>query len=267
MMASVANAPEDSRLPVDLHVFRLLSDNCGALVHDRATGLCAAIDAPEAGPIHAAAIARGWTISHLFITHEHGDHVQGSEELVRRTGCAIIGPAEARPVATPDRVVGEGDRVMLGETAFEIWATPGHAAGHLCWVAEEARLAAVGDVVFVMGCGRLIGDTAPQMWRSLSRIATLPDDVTLITGHDYTASNARFARAVEPGNAAIAERADEAERRAAAGTFWALTTVGEEKRTNPFLRAGEPAMMATLGQSDPGASFARLRQMKNDFRG
>jgi hydroxyacylglutathione hydrolase len=122
-------------------------------------------------------------------------------------------------------------------------------------------------VVFVMGCGRLFGDTAPLMWRSLNRIAELPDDVTLITGHDYTRSNARFARAVDPDNTAVTARAEEAEVRAAAGSFWAVTTVGEEKATNPFFRATDPAMLARLGIDDPVEAFAALRQMKNAFRG
>jgi hydroxyacylglutathione hydrolase len=258
---------EPRAVPIDLHVFRCLSDNCGALVRDRASGLCAAVDAPEAGPVHAAAIAMGWTISHLFITHEHADHIEGAAELARRTGCEIIGPAEAKAGAPVDRVVGEGDHVMLGETGFDIWSTPGHAAGHLCWISREARLALVGDVMFVMGCGRLFGDTAPLMWRSLSRLAGLDDDVTVVTGHDYTWANARFARAMEPANNAITARAEEAERRAAAQDFWAVTTIGEEKRTNPFLRAGEPGLMAAAGTVDPAVSFAHLRQLKNSFRG
>lgn len=252
---------------LELHVFRCLSDNCGALLRDTATDLCAAVDAPDAGAVHAAAVAKGWSISHLFITHEHADHIQGVEDLTRRTGCEVIGPAAAGKVAPLDRIVGEGDQIRLGETLFEIWDTPGHAAGHVTWVSQAGKMALVGDVAFVMGCGRLSGDTAPQLWQALSRLAALPDDVTLVTGHDYTFSNARFARHVEPGNAAIEARAQEAARRAEAQDFWAVTTLGEEKATNPFLRAGEPALMALTGAADAGASFAALRRMKNEFRG
>jgi hydroxyacylglutathione hydrolase len=254
-------------LALDLHVFRCLSDNCGALIRDRATGLCAAVDAPDAGAVHAASIATGWSISHLFITHEHADHVQGAAELGRMTGCEIIGPQAAKAGAPLDRIVSEGDVVRLGETAFDIWATPGHAAGHLTWVSHAARMALVGDVVFVMGCGRLFGDTAPLMWQSVSRIAALPDDVTLVTGHDYTWSNARFACAMEPGNTALAARAAEAERRNATNDFWAVTTVGEEKATNPCFRAGMPLLMTKAGASNGAESFAAIRQLKNDFRG
>jgi hydroxyacylglutathione hydrolase len=254
-------------MPIDLHVFKTLQDNAGALIRDRATGLCAAVDAPDAQQVHEAAKGKGWTISRLFITHEHADHVQGARELKRLTGCKVTGPAAAGTGADLDEVVAEGARVSLGETEFEIWETPGHSAGHVAWISTGASIALVGDVAFVMGCGRLSGDTAPQLWRALSRLSALPDDVVLVTGHDYTASNARFARFVEPGDAAIAARAAEAERRAAAGEFWAVTTVGEEKATNPFLRAADPAMQSRIGAGDAGATFAKLREMKNGFRG
>lgn len=254
-------------MPAEFHVFKTLSDNCGALIRDTASGLCAAVDAPDAEATYAAARARGWAISHLFVTHEHADHVQGIAELKQLTGCKVTGPQAAAGVAPVDHIAGEGDMVMLGDTGFKIWATPGHAAGHITWVSEAAKLALVGDVAFVMGCGRLSGDTASQMWASVSRIAALADDVTLITGHDYSWSNARFAVAMEPGNAAIAARAAEAERKAKAGEFWAVTTVGEEKATNPFFRAGNAAVMASLNVADAAASFAKLRQLKNEFRG
>lgn len=252
---------------LERHIFRTLSDNCGALIRDRATGLCAAVDAPEAAPILDAARQTGWTISHLFITHEHADHVQGAAALKAATGCTVIGPAQAASGAPVDRIVGEGDDVSLGETAFKIWATPGHSPGHVTWVSTAAKLALVGDVVFVMGCGRLSGDTARQLWQSVSRIAALDDDVTLITGHDYTFGNARFALAMEPENAAIIARTAEAERRAASRDFWAVTQVGDEKATNPFFRATNPAMMTRLDRNDPGSAFARLRELKNTFKG
>ena len=254
-------------MPLDLHVFRCLSDNCGALIRDRDSGLCAAVDAPDARAVHMASVATGWTISHLFITHEHADHVQGAAELGELTGCEIIGPVAARHSASLDRIVGQGDVVALGDTRFEIWDTPGHAPGHISWVSRDAAMAMVGDVAFVMGCGRLSGETAQQLWNALSRLAALPDDVVLVTGHDYTLSNARFALAMEPGNAALVARVAEAERRNAAGDLWATTTIGEEKATNPFFRAGLPTLLAKTGAPDAGGSFAALRELKNTFRG
>jgi hydroxyacylglutathione hydrolase len=256
-------------LPLDLATFRLLSDNTGALLHDPATGACAAVDVPDATGVLAEARRRGWAVDHIFLTHEHPDHVQGVAALKAATGAQVIGPAEAAALCQVDRIVGEGDEVALGAARFAIWATPGHARGHLSWVAEAERLALVGDVLFVMGCGRLSGETAAEMFRSLARLAALPDDARLVTGHDYTHANARFARHVDPDNAALAARAAEAEAAAREGRFWSVTTLAEEKATNPYLRAHLPALARAAGreQGPPEAVFAALRQLKNGFAG
>ncbi|WP_449256054.1 hydroxyacylglutathione hydrolase [Bosea sp. (in: a-proteobacteria)] len=254
-------------MPLDLHVFRTLSDNAGALLHDPATGACAAVDVPDAGEMLAAAKAKGWTISDVFVTHAHHDHTQGVAELKQATGATVVGPADARAMAPLDRVVGEGDGVSLGDERFAIWHTPGHSDGHLSYVGLGSKIALVGDVVFVMGCGRVQPGQMERMWTSLSRIMALPGDVRLVTGHDYTLANARFARSVDPANAALAARFAEAEKARAEGRFWALTTVAEEQATNPFFRAGEPALAAAVHRAGKPASevFAALREAKNRF--
>ena len=254
-------------MPLDLHVFRTLSDNAGALLHDPATGACAAVDVPEAGQVLAAAKAKGWEITDIFVTHAHADHTQGVAELKQATGAKVCGPADAAESAPLDRVVGEGDVVFLGSDGFEIWHTPGHSAGHLSFVSRSAKIALVGDVVFVMGCGRVQPGQMAAMWTSLSRLMALPGDVRLVGGHDYTLSNARFAAAMEPANAALTARLAEAEAAKEEGRFWALTTVAEETATNPFLRAGEGALAAAVGLvGAPSADvFAALREAKNRF--
>ncbi|MDP3408732.1 hydroxyacylglutathione hydrolase [Bosea sp. (in: a-proteobacteria)] len=254
-------------MPLDLHVFRTLSDNAGALIRDPATGACAAVDAPDAGQVLAEAKAKGWAITDIFVTHAHADHTQGVAALKRATGATVCGPADAAASAPLDRVVGEGDIVRLGGDDFEIWHTPGHAPGHLSFVSRSAKLAFVGDVVFVMGCGRVQPGQMAAMWTSLSRLMALPGDTRLLGGHDYTLSNARFAAAMEPANAVLAAKLAEAEAAKAEGHFWALTSVAEEAATNPFFRAGEAALAAAVGLAGaaPGDVFAALREAKNRF--
>jgi hydroxyacylglutathione hydrolase len=254
-------------MPLDIHVFRTLSDNAGALLHDPASGACAAVDVPDAAQVLAAAKARGWTIGQVLVTHEHADHVQGIAALKQATGAKVFGPAAAQAGAPLDTVLGEGDRVSLGDYEFETWATPGHAEGHVSFIGRSAGLALVGDVVFVMGCGRVMPGRMEAMWTSLSRIMALPAATTLITGHDYTLSNARFAAAMDPSNAAVAARLAEAEAAKAQDRFWAVTTIGEEQQTNPFFRAAEQGPAATLGLvgKPPGEVFAALREAKNRF--
>lgn len=254
-------------MSLEVHVFKTLSDNAGALIFDPASKACVAVDVPDAAQVLAAAQAKGWSITDILVTHAHADHTQGVAELKQATGAFVCGPANAADVAPLDRIVDDGDKVEIGANVFEVWLTPGHQDGHLTYASTGAKLAFVGDVVFVMGCGRVQPGQMATMWTSLSRVMALADDVRLVTGHDYTLSNARFAIAMDPSNPELVARVAEAEAAKAAGRFWALTTVGEERATNPFFRAGENALAAAVGLvgAPAGEVFAALREAKNKF--
>ncbi len=255
---------------LETHIVRIGADNTGALLRDPASGRVAVVDAGEAGPVLAMAKAKGWTINEIWITHEHGDHIAGVAEVKATTGARVIGPRAAAEAGAPvDQIIAESDVVKLGEASFQVWETPGHSAGHVCFVSANAKLALVGDVLFPMGCGRVFlgAPGMPMLWRALSRLKALPDDVSVITGHDYTLSNARFAAAMDPANAAVIAALAEAETAKAQGRFWSVTTIGAEKATNPFLRADQPALAAAVGMvgRDAGEVFAALREAKNKF--
>lgn len=255
-------------MPAEIRVFRCLSDNIGALVHDPATGACAAVDAPEEGPIVAALEEAGWTLTEILVTHRHADHVQGIEALKARTGCRVVAPEKARgQVPTVDAYVREGDTVRVGELSAHVWETPGHCADHVAyWFAADRALFA-GDTLFTLGCGRVMESTHAQMWSSLRRLAAVPDESRVYSGHDYVISNGRFALAVEPDNAALKARMAEAERAKAEGRFLIPSTIAEEKATNPFLRAGEPAVQRAVQMegAEPVKVFQALREWKNRF--
>jgi hydroxyacylglutathione hydrolase len=255
-------------MPAEIHVFRCLDDNIGALIHDPSSGACAAIDAPEEGPILAALAETGWTLSDILVTHRHSDHVQAIEPIKGRTGCRVVAPAKARgQVPAVDAYVREGDTVHVGALQAHVWETPGHCTDHVSyWFAADRALFAA-DVIFTLGCGRVLEGTYADLWSSLQRLAALPDEVKVYCGHDYTLSNGRFALAVDPDNAALKARVKEAEGAAAAGGFLVPTTIGQEKATNPFLRAGEPALARAVKMegADAATVFAALREWKNRF--
>ena len=131
---------------------------------------------------------------------------------------------------------------------------PGHTAGHIAILFDEERVAFVGDTLFAMGCGRLFEGTPAQMYRSLQRLAALPDEMKLYCAHEYTLSNARFAVHAEPANAAIQARLAEVAALRDAGKMTVPTTVAQERETNPFVRATDEH------------AFARLRKDKDSFR-
>ena len=162
----------------------------------------------------------------------------------------------------------EGDTVRVGELSAHVWETPGHCRDHIAyWFAADRALFA-GDTLFTLGCGRVMESTYAEMWSSLSRLAALPGEARVYSGHDYVLQNGRFALAVEPDNAALKARMAEAEKREGGGTLpRSPRRSREEKATNPFLRAGEPAVARAVKMegAEPGEVFQALREWKNRF--
>lgn len=253
---------------LEIHQFPCLSDNYGFLVHDRDAGVTACIDTPEVGPILAALEQRGWRLTHILNTHWHPDHAGGNEQLRARTGCEVIGPAgERERIPALGRAVRDGDVFDLGGHEVRVLEVPGHTAGHVAYWLPADRVAFVGDTLFALGCGRLFEGTPEQMWASLRKLMALPPETVVYCAHEYTQANARFALTVDPENEALRERARAIDEARAAGRFTVPTTIAEELRTNPFLRAADPALQRALGLegASPVEVFAEARRRKDRF--
>jgi hydroxyacylglutathione hydrolase len=229
---------------LDIRLFPCLSDNYGFLVRDAATGTVATVDTPDADAILAELERSGWGRLDLILnTHWHPDHTQGNAALKAATGCEIVGPEEVRKAAPLDRVVQGGDAVALGDTLLEVTDAPGHTLGHIVYRSVADAQAFVGDVLFVMGCGRLFEGTPDQMWDSLSKLAAWPGETVVWCAHEYTASNARFALSLD-GRAGMEARAAEIFAMRERGEPTVPTTIAAEKAFNPFLRARDAAEFA-----------------------
>lgn len=253
---------------LQIHQFPCLADNYGFLVHDPESGATATIDTPDAAEILRQADAKNWRITDIWNTHWHPDHAGGNAEIKAQTGAFVTGPAEVERIGgKPDRVVDDGDAVKLGAVTARVLNVGGHTLGHIAYVVDAQRVAFVGDALFAMGCGRLFEGTPQQMWESLTELAALPDDTTLYCAHEYTQSNARFAIAMDPDNAALQARVREVEALRARGEPTVPMTLAIEKQTNPFLRA--PALKATFVGADAAdwEAFAELRKRKDTFKG
>jgi hydroxyacylglutathione hydrolase len=249
-------------------VFPARQDNFGYLVHDQSTGRTAAIDAPEATAIRKALDARGWTLSDIFITHHHIDHVEAIPELKAAYGARVVGPREeADKIDGLDELVGDGDVVDLGESRFEVMATPGHTLGHIVFYDREGGHLFSADALFSLGVGRMFEGTPGPMWAGVKRLRDLPDETLVYCGHEYTESNARFALSIDPDNVALQQRANEVRALRAEGKATIPFKLGEDKRANPFLRADAPELAAHYGLEgeDPAEVFAAIRKGKDNF--
>lgn len=248
-----------------VHMFPCLKDNYGFLLHDPSTGETATIDTPEASRILAEAEAKGWKITQVWNTHWHPDHAGGNAEIVEKTGARVYGPQEVDRLGTaPDTILHEGDTVKLGAISAKVHETPGHTLGHIVYHLPEDHIAFVGDTLFALGCGRLFEGTPDQMWASLSKLRSLPDDTTIYCAHEYTESNAKFALSVDADNEALRTYASEVTARRQRNEPTVPTTIAKEKAANPFLRADDPTLQKFVGHAgDTIATFAEVRERKN----
>jgi len=255
-------------MPLEIITIPCLSDNYAFLAHDAASGDTALIDAPEAGPILAALNARGWTLSHVLLTHHHWDHVDGLADILAQQPAKVIGAAaDAYRLPPLDVQVSEGDTFDIGGEPVQIFDVSGHTVGHIAFYMPESDAVFTADSLMALGCGRLFEGTGPQMWASLSKLAALPDETIVYSGHEYTQSNAKFAVTVDPDNPALKDRVAAIETTRAAGKPTVPSELGLEKATNPFLRADDPAIQAHLGMenADPADVFTEIRTRKDNF--
>jgi hydroxyacylglutathione hydrolase len=250
----------------EIRTFPCLSDNFGYLIHDTTTQSTASIDAPEAGPIIKALEAQGWKLTDILITHHHGDHVGGVAELKQRYGCRVVGPHDkTSKIADVDLRVANGDVVKIGSLLARVVETPGHTLDHISYVFDNDKAVFAADTLFSIGCGRVFEGNPPMMWDSLLKLRALPDDFRLYCGHEYTASNVKFALSIDPDNAALKARAEEVTRLRAANKPTIPVLLGEEKKANVFLRAADPQIAARLHMkgADAAVVFGELRERKN----
>ncbi len=272
-------AKPDRKTSLDVLAVPAFNDNYLWLIHNGR--YAAVVDPGDAGPVLAALKENGLTLAAILLTHHHADHVGGVAELAERArsaefpAIAVYGPARERAkIAGITQPVAEGDRVNLPRLPLDLTVieVPGHTLGHIAYHAAGEGLLFCGDTLFAGGCGRLFEGTPAQMVDSLAKLASLPGDTKVYCAHEYTMSNLKFAAAVEPDNGELAARMTEEQAKRDRGQPTVPSTIGLERKTNPFLRATQPTIVKSL--QDAGRlqtfgeveSFAALREWKNTYK-
>lgn len=234
-------------MTLDIACVPVLNDNYVWLMHDAASDETVVIDPAVAEPVLTESAERGWTITQIWNTHWHPDHIGGNAAIKAATGCAVTGPAaEAAKIDTLDRPVKEGDIATIGGLRAEVWDVPAHTAGHIAYYLPSAGVIFVGDTLFAMGCGRLFEGTAEQMFANMQRLAQLDGETRAYCAHEYTMGNGMFALAMDPDNADLIARMDEVKAMRERGEATVPTTIALERATNPFMRATDADDLARL---------------------
>ncbi len=242
-------------MPLIARALPILSDNYAWLLRDEPSGAVAVVDPADADAVIAALEGEGGRLDLILLTHHHEDHVAGTDAVRERFGAKVVGAAADRHrLPRLDQAVKEGDTVRLGASTLEVIDTPGHTRGHISFFCPQGDVLLCADTLFSLGCGRLLEGTAEEMFSSLQKLARLPDDTLVCCGHEYTQSNARFARHIDPDNEALRRRAEEVDRLRAENKETVPSRLGAEKAENPFLRAPD------------AATLADIRKQKDSFR-
>jgi hydroxyacylglutathione hydrolase len=245
-----------------------LADNYAYLIHDAASGQTAVIDVPEVAPILAALDAHQWRLTDILITHHHDDHIQGVDALRAATKAMVLGAAaDAHRLPRLDLALTEADSFSIGREFARVIDVPGHTIGHIAFHFPGSRLAFTADSLMAGGCGRLFEGTAAQMHASLAKLAQLPPDTLICSGHEYTASNLRFAVTLEPDNPQLKSRIAAVDAKRARGEPTVPAPLAEELATNPYMRAHLPALKTAVGlpDADDVTVFAEIRARKDKF--
>lgn len=257
---------------MELFPLPAFSDNYIWTLHDGQRALV--VDPGESDGVLAWLDQHGLQLDTILITHHHADHTGGVAALREATGARVIGPA-FEPMPEPLQRVSAGDHVDVLGLRFEVIEVPGHTAGHIAFYAAEAEgtpLLFCGDTLFSGGCGRLFEGTPAQMLDSLSRLAALPAATRVCCTHEYTLSNLKFAQAIEPGNDDLAAYTRHCQQQRDLNFPTLPSSIGLEKRINPFLRTAEADVVRAARAHEPATAadavsvFATLRTWKNNFK-
>jgi hydroxyacylglutathione hydrolase len=249
---------------IEIEIVPCLSDNYAYLV--KSGEFCAVIDPSEPGPVRAALAKRGWTPTHILNTHHHLDHTGGNLDLKQEFGAKVVGPGkDAARIPGIDIGVDEATGWEWGGRKVQVLEVPAHTRGAITFVIDGNAF--TGDTLFTLGCGRLFEGDAAMMWASLSKLMTLPDDTKIWCGHEYTQSNGKFALSIEPGNVALKARMEDVNAARARGEATVPSTLGLEKKTNPFLRPNSGEIRKSIGMETASdtAVFGEIRERKNNF--
>lgn len=254
--------------PFEIAALRAFNDNYIWTIRDATHA--AVVDPGDAAPVLDYLAREKLTLVAILNTHHHSDHVGGNAELLRRFAVPVFGPHDPRIPDVSQRLAeGGAFRLPHFDIAFTVMEIPGHTRTHISF--HGGGMLFCGDTLFAAGCGRLFEGTPEQMHVSLGKLMRLPDDTRVYCGHEYTLANVKFAKAAEPGNAALDALEARAHEQRAADLPTLPSTIGQEKATNPFVRCTEPAVIASASRhagqalTDPASVLGAIRAWKNSF--
>lgn len=223
----------------------VLSDNYSYIIEHN--GETAVVDPGQAEPLLNELKNRALTPSMILNTHHHSDHIAGNNAIINEYGSELIGPEkETHRIPGINKTVSNGSTFSFGGETVEVFETPGHTNGHICFHFTDSKILFSGDLIFAMGCGRAFEGTPEELFNSIQKIKALPPETKIYCGHEYTLSNAEFGLTIEPNNPDIIARYKTVKQYRDNNLPTIPTTLEEELKTNVFLRAENANIFADI---------------------
>ena len=253
---------------LEIFIINALADNYIYLLRNEHKNITSVIDPGEAEPVINFLNNKRWHLDEVVNTHHHHDHIGGNRKLIDIYKSKLIAPSyENNRISNIDIVVSDNETINITGISTKVFHTPGHTLGHVCFYMPEEKCLFSGDTLFYLGCGRVFEGTMNQMWTSLLKLKSLPEDTSVYCGHEYTLSNMKFANYIDTNNALLNKISLEIKNKREKGLPTVPFNLGIEKRINPFLRADDDNFIKSVGLSSINAteSFEEIRLKKDNF--
>ncbi len=253
---------------LEINIINAFSDNYIYIIRNETMKITSVVDPGESTPVIKFLKNKGWHLDEIVNTHHHHDHIGGNAELLKIYQSKLIAPVyDKNHISNIDILVSDNDFISIAGTRTKVIHTPGHTLGHVCFYMADEKCLFSGDTMFYLGCGRVFEGTMEQMWSSLLKLRSLPNNTSVYCGHEYTSSNAKFANHIDPNNQLLKEAIIEIKNKRKKGLPTVPFELGKEKTINPFLRADDHNFTNSVDfkTSNPNEIFSTMRLQKDNF--
>ena len=253
---------------MNINIIPCLNDNYSYLIHDEHSNTVAIIDPSEFEPCDKIIDKNFKKLDFILNTHHHYDHIGGNKDLKNKYNSTVLGfEGDKKRIPGIDKTLRDNQEFKIGNLNFNTIFIPGHTNGHVAFHEKKTKVVFTGDTLFSLGCGRVFEGTYEQMFDSLNKLKNLPEETKIYCGHEYTLKNFEFCLKYNPNNNFLKNRADKIKSKLRSNIPTVPSTIGEEIKTNIFLRYGDPDVKKAINleNSSDIEIFTKLRDLKDNF--
>ena len=253
---------------LNIEIISCLSDNYSYLLEDKELNIVGIIDPSDFDTCNKIIKKKYNKLDYILNTHHHFDHVGGNEKLKEKYRAKVLGfELDKDRIPGIDIILKDKQNFKLGHSSFEVIFIPGHTKGHIAFYFKDEKTVFTGDTLFSLGCGKVFEGTYEQMFSSLNKLKNLPTDTKIYCGHEYTKKNLEFCLEYDSNNELLKKKTNWINSKIESDYPTIPITIGEEKKTNIFLRCNEPLIKNVLNLNNASEQeiFSKLRDLKDNF--